>query len=153
MSAQKPRGKHLSRHHWPFLGPIVRRCRRWENVPSAARLVFFFVATFSHRRSAWIKKTYLAKVDRSTQKPRGRHLLAILWPQRPFWIWQTVWRCSHWASAPWRGTARLVFHSFFTNYVLLTTFAMGRNFVRLFLHSQLCDHVVPHKMCNKLCNN
>ena len=43
---------------------------------------FLSVTTFSHGRSAWIKKTYFVKVDGRTQKPRRRHLSR---PCRPFW--------------------------------------------------------------------
>ena len=42
---------------------------------------FVSVANFSHRRSAWIKTTYLAKVDGSAQKSRGRTLSRS---RRPF---------------------------------------------------------------------
>ena len=60
---------------------------------------FFFssVGTFSHRRSARIKRTYLVKSDGSAQKPMGRLLSR---PGQPFWILQAVRRCRRWVSAP-----------------------------------------------------
>merc|ERR1711954_400716 len=72
---------------------------------------FFSVATFSHRRSARIKKLILRKL---TGSPKNlgvdtfpdplRHFGA---PWRPFWILQVVRRGRRLASAPF--AARLVF--------------------------------------------
>ena len=72
--------------------------------------VFFSVATFSHRRSARIKKLIQRKLT-GTPKNLGvdtfpdplRHFGA---PWRPFWILQAVRRCRRLASAPF--AARLV---------------------------------------------
>ena len=43
---------------------------------------FFSVVTFFHRRNVQIN---FAKVDKSVQKPRGRHIFR---PCRPFWIFK-----------------------------------------------------------------
>ena len=44
--------------------------------------LFSPVVYFSHRRSVWITKMYLAKVDESALKPRGRPLSRL---RQPFW--------------------------------------------------------------------
>ena len=49
---------------------------------SGRHLVVVVWATFSHRRSARIKKTYFAKIDRSSDKHWGNHLSR---PRQPFW--------------------------------------------------------------------
>ena len=73
---------------------------------------FFSVVTFSHRRSARIKKLILQKLLKTAknlgvdtiQDPIG-HFGA---PWRPLWILKAVQRFSRWASAP--IAARLVYH-------------------------------------------
>ena len=87
--------------------PVGRRLGRWLATTLVAA-IFFSVATFSHRRSARIKKVIL-------QKPRGDtfpgpvgHFGA---PYRLFWILQAVQRCRRWASDP--GAARLLFEKHF----------------------------------------
>ena len=83
----------------------------WRERVAFQRSAFSSVATFSHRRSAWIKKLFsesclehpktLGKTP--FQDPIG-HFGA---PWRPFWILQVVRRCRRLASAPF--AARLVF--------------------------------------------
>ena len=72
---------------------------------------FFSIATFSHRRSAWIKKLIYQKL---TGTPKNLKVDTFPDPVghfgahwRPFWILQAVRCCRRWASAP--GAARLVF--------------------------------------------
>ena len=50
-SAQKPKGRHLSRPRQPFWGHFwfCRLCRRWASAPGTSKLAFFF-----NNRQTWI---------------------------------------------------------------------------------------------------
>ena len=72
--------------------------RRCSHSPLGSRLATLLVGSisiiFSLLRfsvTPFPQKTYLAKVVRSAQKPKGTHLSR---PCRPFLILQSVWRCS-----------------------------------------------------------
>ena len=90
--------------------PVGRRLGRWLATTLVAA-IFFSVATFSHRRSAWIKKLIQQKLLRTPKNlgvdtfPDPVSHFGAHW--RPFWILQAVRRCRQWASVP--GDARLVF--------------------------------------------
>ena len=84
---------------------------------------FFSVATFSHRRSARIKKLIQRKLT-GTPKNLGVDtfpdpLCHFGAPWRPFWILQAVRRCRRLASAPFG--ARLVFFYLFTPIFILSS--------------------------------
>ena len=97
--------KVLPLHPTPLLHKLYKG-QSWTLKTLAPSFLSFFarvssIATFSHRKSVWIKN-YLAKVDMSTQNPKGIHLSitpsAIFGP--PFGF------CRRWRNAP--NAARLV---------------------------------------------